>query len=151
MRRYSVRTAPGGAVDVLDCGATPKPPGAALRGSVFEAAVRLAEGAGDGRAPGAAPTFARDAHLLPRSAEEAVGCLQQLLGMLRVLAPPVRVLMRLNGVLLQASRWEGAARSLLQRPREVLQECVVRHRSVLCGDDAVARGEPAACDAPAPT
>ncbi|PSC76824.1 hypothetical protein C2E20_0918 [Micractinium conductrix] len=102
VRRYSVRTAPGGAVDVLDCGATPKPPGAALRGSVFEAAVRLAEGAGDGRAPGAAPTFARDAHLLPCSAEEAVGCLQQLLGMLRVLAPPVRVLMRLNGVLLQA-------------------------------------------------
>lgn len=117
MRRYSLR-APGGAqpLAVVPTEAAAKPPGSGLRGTVVEATVLLQQppqqhpdaagpmsrAEGSMRQPlgdvGAAQPIA--AHL-PASAEEVVGCLQQLLGMLRVLAPPVRLVMRLDGVLLQ--------------------------------------------------
>ena len=88
-----------------------KPPGSGLRGTAAELTLRLqpppaaADGGGGGADAqqhvqqlllgGAAPAG------LLASAEAAVGCLQQLMGMLRALAPPVRLERRLNGVLLQ--------------------------------------------------
>jgi hypothetical protein len=56
---------------------------------------------------------------LPASAEEVVGCLQQLLGMLQALAPPVQLLMRLNGVLLQV-RLSFCRAALLPSPASIL-------------------------------
>ncbi|KAL4435652.1 hypothetical protein ABPG77_002615 [Micractinium sp. CCAP 211/92] len=116
-----------GQLAFLDAGAAPKPPGSSLNGSVFEATLRLQEqGAEVASAPAdgssssssSARAYAKqllctgageagsgataaDQRLLA-SADQAVACLQQLLGMLRVLAPPVHLLMRLTDVALQA-------------------------------------------------
>lgn len=108
-----------------DAGAAPKPPGASLCGSVFEATLRLRQqvavdgaahpdGGSNARvfvqqllseaAAGAQPGETAADPQLVASADQAVACLQQLLGMMRVLAPPVRLLMRLTDVALQASR-----------------------------------------------
>ncbi len=118
-----------GQLALVDAGAAPKSPGSSLNGSVFEATLRLQEqGAEVASAPadgsssssssarayvqqllctgageaGSGATAA-DQRLLA-SADQAMACLQQLLGMLCVLAPPVRLLMRLTDVALQASR-----------------------------------------------
>ncbi|PRW34023.1 alpha beta-hydrolase [Chlorella sorokiniana] len=59
----------------------------------------------------ASPLFFNTA-LLVQTTEEVASSLQQLLGMLRVLAPPVQLLMRLNGVLLQLEGQAQAAKGL---------------------------------------
>lgn len=105
VRRYCLRASStaGHPPLLMPAEAAAKPPGSTLQGSVFEATVWLqppaeagASGPGDGPLAGQPPAAHR-----PASAQAVVGCLQQLLGMLRVLAPPVRLLMRLDGVLLQ--------------------------------------------------
>lgn len=107
VRRYSLQAAHGGSLAVVPAGAEGKPPGSGLGGTVIEATIQLrpspheaaAADWGGGLHPhmhaGVSPA------LLPASAEEVAGSLQQLLGMLRVLAPPVQLLMRLDGVMLQ--------------------------------------------------
>lgn len=112
VRRYSLQAAGGGTVTVAAAGAEGKPPGSGLCGSVFDATIQLqppheAAAAGwgsDGQLYLPEPLSSAAAvppACLPASAEEVAGSLQQLAGMLRVLAPPVCLLMRLNGVLLQ--------------------------------------------------
>ncbi|KAL4425289.1 hypothetical protein ABPG75_009305 [Micractinium tetrahymenae] len=114
VRRYTLKpTGPGqgdqSQLSIADAGAAPKPPGSTLRGSVFEATLLLqqpaapvggnaARGSSDARMyvqqllsdvdGGAAPTQAAAHQQLLACADQAVTCLQQLLGMLRVLAPP---------------------------------------------------------------
>lgn len=120
VRRYRFQAAAGGAgsVSVQPAGATAKPPGSTLRGSVLELAVVL-QAAGGGAASAASGLHQQQQQQqLPASAEEVVGCLQQLLGMVRVLAPPLTLLMRLKGVLLQAS-WPGACPALLSWQQQV--------------------------------
>lgn len=87
-----------------------KPPGSGLRGTAAELTLRLQppQAAADGGGGADAQQYVQQLLLggaapagLLASAEAAVGCLQQLMGMLRALAPPVRLEMRLNGVLLQ--------------------------------------------------
>lgn len=134
MRRYCLRAsaAAGQPLVVMPAEAAPKPPGSTLQGSVFEATLQLqpptepgADGASAGLLPGQSPAAER-----PASAEAVVGCLQQLLGMLRVLAPPTRLLMRLDGVLLQVgagmlwvltARHAAGARHVCAAPRCLLQ------------------------------
>jgi hypothetical protein len=121
VRRYSFQAASeGGEVSLHVVGDAAKPPGSTLCGSVFQLTILLQQqlepssdsgshqqpaqlsltAAGGGRAT---PAATQQQQQLPALADEVVCCLQQLLGMVRVLAPPVRLLMRLNGVLLQAS------------------------------------------------
>lgn len=131
---------------VADTGPAAKPAGSTLRGSVFEATLRLQQQAqpeaggssgGEARAyvqrllaeaggGGSGGSGEGAAAVLPATAEEVVACLQQLLGMLRVLAPPVRLLMRLAGVELQAGWESGAGRpagTSLRRPLRHTLQC----------------------------
>lgn len=106
VRRYSLQASPGGALSVAPASAEGKPPGSSLRGSVIEASILLQPGpldAAAGWSDGRQLHTASDVPpaRLPASAEDIASSLQQLLGMLRALAPPVQVLMRLDGVLLQ--------------------------------------------------
>ena len=108
VRRYSLQAAHGGALAVLPTGADGKPPGSSLCGSAIEATILLQPGPHDAAAAGDWGGGGQQQLLaavppacLPASAEQVAGSLQQLLGMLRVLAPPVQLLMRLKGVLLQ--------------------------------------------------
>lgn len=108
VRRYSLQAAHGGTLAVVPAGADGKPPGSGLCGSVIEATILLHPGPHDAAAAADWGGGGQQQLLaavppacLPASAEEVAGSLQQLLGMLRVLAPPVQLLMRLNGVLLQ--------------------------------------------------
>lgn len=112
-----------------DAGAAPKPPGAGLSGSVFEATLQLQQAVGGSGgsssisaqsyvqqvltevAAGARPGDPAPHTQLLASPDQAVACLQQVLGMLRTLAPPVRLLMRLTDVAMQAS--QPASRLLL--------------------------------------
>lgn len=109
----------GELLGVREAGAEGKPPGSALQGTAFEAAVLLQA------APGELRSITH--HQLPPSAEAVMGCLQQLMGMLRALAPPVQLVMRLDGVLLQAS----AGNACLACPAEG-RPCVLHPCWALC-------------------
>lgn len=108
MRRYSLQASHGGVLSVAAACAEGKPPGSSLRGSVIEASILLQPGPLDAAAA-AGWSDSGQPHVpsnvphawLPASAEDIASSLQQLLGMLRVLASPVQVVMRLDGVLLQ--------------------------------------------------
>eukprot|EP00887_Chlorella_sp_A99_P003552 scaffold7.g3552.t1 len=89
-------------------GAEAKPPGSRLTGSQCsltlllggerEAAATAGGAVGEDGAGGA------DSAALLRSADEVVACLEQLLGMLRVLGPPLKLMMRLRSVSLQDAK-----------------------------------------------
>ena len=168
VRRYSLRATGGGPVSVAAAGAQGKPPGSGLSGSVFEATILLqlpreaaeAGWSGDGQqympGPRGGAAAVPPAHL-PASAEEVAGSLQQLVGMLRVLAPPVCLLMRLNGVLLQvgaglragrmvppAHRWacsgDRHSRCPLNFCSAALPPLPARHPTAPCSQSAAAGG-----------
>ena len=117
VRRFSI-VASGGTPTLLPGTADAKLPGSQLCGSAIATWVLVREPAGAGPlgdggddsneaylrrllassgGAGGSDGAAAGGHGLP-SAQEVVECLEQLLGMLRVLAPPLRLLMRLNGV-----------------------------------------------------
>ncbi len=103
LRRYQITAGRAGDSDAVEVTAAwAKPPGNTLRGSALELVLVLEQLPGGperagvaGRALGGQPA--------PSTAEEVVGWMEELLSMLRALSPPVRLLLRLKSVLLQAS------------------------------------------------
>ena len=127
VRRYAFQAAAAGGqqLAVAEQAPRPKPPSCALRGSMLEMTVQLQHqpvkpeaapdnisaaqhyvqqqlaGSGPGTTGGAGGAAVQASTHLPASAEAVVASLQQLLDMMQALAPPVQLLMRLHGVLMQ--------------------------------------------------
>jgi hypothetical protein len=121
-------------------GESAKPPGSTLCGSMLELGLALEQPIDSpGQFLGASE--ARGGRRLPATAEEVVGWMEQLLGMLRVLAPPVRLLLRLSGVLLQASEsgWPCMNVGPAWQVAECSQACLRPHNCFWTTDHAALR------------
>jgi hypothetical protein len=89
-------------------------------------------GPGAGGAAGGAAAQAMASTHLPASAEEVVACLQQLLEMMQVLAPPVRLLMRLQDVLMQARGCNSGTRAASRQQAAPLCQHLPRLCANMC-------------------